>query len=276
MESCMMNSKTDIIIFGGQSNMAGQSGSLIPNECIDGCFEYRYLTDSIIPLKNPNGEYIFTDGTEGTPWTGDGIADEEGFLRWHGTIALGGASDGCTNLIPAFCRAYREACGHDVLAVPVAKGATHVRDWLSGTKCNEILIKKAKCAIAKCDNAGNILFVWFQGENDQVNSTPPERYEQTLIELKNSLKAELGIRRFGIIRVGRFANDIRDEAIMNAQENVCAKDGDFAMLTRIAASLCEKSECMNPDAAGHFNAQALECIGEQAGSRFAQIISERN
>ena len=269
-----MDNKTDIIIFGGQSNMVGQSGSLISDECIEGSFEYRYLTDSIIPLKNPNGEYISIDGTQAKPWAGNG--NEDDFLRWHAGIALGGAADGCTNLIPAFCRAYREACGHDVLAVPVAKGATHIRDWLSGTKCNEFLVKKAKGAIDACENTGNILFVWFQGENDQVNSTPPERYEQTLIELKTSLKAELGIHRFGIIRVGRFANDKRDEGIMNAQENVCAKDSDFVMLTRIASSLCEKSECMNPDAAGHFNAQSLVLIGEQAGNSLARIISERN
>jgi len=270
----MMNSKTDIIIFGGQSNMVGQSGSLISDKCVEGSFEYRYLTDSIIPLKNPNGEYISIDGTQAKPWAGNG--NEDDFLKWHAGIALGGATDGCTNLIPAFCRAYHKSCKREVLAVPAAKGATHARDWLSGTKCYEYLVKKAKGAIAKCENIGNIFFVWFQGENDQVNSTLPKNYEETLTKLKNLLKAELGIQCFGIIRVGRFANDKRDDDIMNSQENVCAKDGDFVMLTRIASSLCEEAGRMNPDAAGHFNAYSLELIGERAGKKLAQIISERN
>lgn len=269
-----MNSITDIIIFGGQSNMVGQSGSLISDECVEGSFEYRYLTDSIIPLKNPNGEYIGIDGTQAEPWDCSGNDDD--FLRWHAGIALGGATDGCTNLIPSFCRAYREVCMRDVLAVPAAKGATNIVQWLDASASYNILVKKAKGAINKCSDLGNIFFVWFQGENDQVNSTDPYDYANMLIKLKNNLKADLGIKRFGIIRVGRFANDKRDDAIMNAQENVCAKDSDFVMLTRIASSLCEKSECMNPDAAGHYNAKSLELIGEQAGNSLARIISERN
>ena len=52
-------SPLDILIFGGQSNMQGQTEALpIPNEPVDGASEYRYLTDSLIPLQHPVGELI--------------------------------------------------------------------------------------------------------------------------------------------------------------------------------------------------------------------------
>ena len=37
----------DIIIFGGQSNMQGQSEALISTEIVPNSYEYKYLTDEI-------------------------------------------------------------------------------------------------------------------------------------------------------------------------------------------------------------------------------------
>ena len=49
----------DIIIFGGQSNMQGQTGEMPPiNEPVEGALEYRFEGDSLIPLQLPVGEDI--------------------------------------------------------------------------------------------------------------------------------------------------------------------------------------------------------------------------
>jgi hypothetical protein len=45
----------DIITFGGQSNMQGQSEDLTSTEIVPNSYEYRYLANKIIPLKNPVG-----------------------------------------------------------------------------------------------------------------------------------------------------------------------------------------------------------------------------
>ena len=46
----------DIIIFGGQSNMQGQTEGLPQdNALVQGALEYRYLTDEFIPLLHPVG-----------------------------------------------------------------------------------------------------------------------------------------------------------------------------------------------------------------------------
>ena len=100
----MKSEKFDVIIFGGQSNMQGQTEKLTECEVKEGCFEYRFLTDTLIPLKNPVGEYITTEHTEGFPFTGDPVAEEDKFIEWKDGLCVGAACDGNTNLVPAFCQ----------------------------------------------------------------------------------------------------------------------------------------------------------------------------
>ena len=59
----------DIIIFSGQSNMQGESERLSSTDIIAGAYEYRYLTDTAVPLRNPVDEDITYDGTCGFPFT---------------------------------------------------------------------------------------------------------------------------------------------------------------------------------------------------------------
>ena len=47
----------DILIFGGQSNMQGQTEGLPENNApVQGALEYRVKTDELIPLQHPVGE----------------------------------------------------------------------------------------------------------------------------------------------------------------------------------------------------------------------------
>lgn len=48
----------DIIIFGGQSNMQGQTECMSEDMIVSNAFEYLYLDDDMVPLKNPVGENI--------------------------------------------------------------------------------------------------------------------------------------------------------------------------------------------------------------------------
>ena len=92
---------TDVIIFCGQSNMQGQTEALSENERVTDAFEYKYLTDSLVELKNPVGENIRYDGGEGV------VFDSIDLLpQWHVDHAFGSSSYSHTNLVPEFCRAY--------------------------------------------------------------------------------------------------------------------------------------------------------------------------
>ena len=255
----------DIIIFGGQSNMQGQTGAVPEiNEEVKGALEYKVVGDSLVPLKIPVGEDI------------------------GGSKYLLGASHDCGSLIPAFCRAYVQETGKDVVAISACRGDTTVEDWQKGTYRYRAAANKMKKGIAKAKALGeveHIYYVWLQGESDAVIESTEEEYLERLIRYKNTLKNEIGIERFGIIKVGYFYctsqwhqsvsnyDDKKkcDEAIMSAQERAVAEDSDFTMLTRVCPELSMKSEYINPNASGHYNNEGMEIIGTEAGKALAKI-----
>ena len=51
-------SDMDVIIFSGQSNMQGQSETLSEHDIVKDAYEYKWLTDELVPLQNPVGENI--------------------------------------------------------------------------------------------------------------------------------------------------------------------------------------------------------------------------
>lgn len=254
----------DILIFGGQSNMQGQSDRLSESAAVVGASEYRYTSDSLVPLKNPVGE----DVTYGEHLLGYPILQGGNAPEWRAAHVLGSACYGHTNLVPAFCRAYVAQTGKEVIAVHAAKGSTQIHQWLPGTEGFDALVKKSKAAIKKAKNeytVGKIYFAWLQGESDAIFSVSRETYRERLIQLNEALKKELGIDVFGIIRVGRFVNDARDDEIINAQTEICLERPDFLMLTDKATEFNQLPEYMNPNVGGHFSAYGLEELGRLAG-----------
>lgn len=259
----------DIIIFSGQSNMQGQTEGLPENNPVIECaFEYRNLTDSLIPLCHPVGEDIVSDGIK----------------------MMCGAYEGGGTLVPAFCRAYIKETGRKVVAVHTALGATTIAEWQHGTRRYWIMARKIRAAIAKAEQIepiGKIFFVWLQGESDSLMPTGEEEYFEKLITHKKWLKADFGIEKFGIIKVGYFAsvsNDWHvsgytdeeklgfDEGIMRAQERAVETDKDFVMLTRICTEMSKDATCLNPKAKGHYNNASMDIIGREAGTTLAEYV----
>ena len=257
----------DIIIFGGQSNMQGQSGQVPEiNEPVAGAWEYRSVGNQTIPLQIPVGEDI------------------------GGNKYYLGASHASGSLIPAFCRAYVKATDREVIAISACRGDTTLVDWHKGTYRYFHAARKIRAGIEKAKSMGHvehISYVWLQGESDAIIGTTEEQYVENLIRYKEMLKADFGIEKFGIIKVGYFfctsqwhttwgtyeAKKAKDEAIMRAQEKAVETDSDFTMLTRICTELSMKPEYINPNASGHYNNEALDLIGQAAGDAMAKVLS---
>ena len=253
----------DIIIFGGQSNMQGQSEALTGRGVIPNAFEYRYLNMDMVPLQDPVGEDITYEKGQGYPFMPETVQSE-----WLAQHVTGSSCYGHTNLVPEFCRAYAETSGRQVLAVHVAKGSTEIADWLPGSAGYEILAEKSGAAIAFArtrGEVGNIFFVWLQGESDAIFGCSKKEYKERMTVLCRALMQDVGIDKFGVIRVGYFTNDERDLEIISAQDEVCAENRDFVMLTEIATTLNTRKEAMHPFIAGHYSALGLEMLGAAAG-----------
>lgn len=261
---------TDVIIFCGQSNMQGQTEALSENERVTDAFEYKYLTDSLVELKNPVGENIRYDGGEGI------VFDSIDLLpQWHVDHAFGSSSYSHTNLVPEFCRAYIEQTHSSVVAVHAAKGSTDIACWLPPSREHRMLIDKSASAIKRTKEefaVRHVYFVWLQGESDAISSRSKAYYKDKLRELAAILQKELGVERFGIIRVGRFTCDARDDEIISAQDEICAEEPFFLMLTDVATQLNEQPEMMNPYALGHYSAKGLETLGRLSGETLGKNI----
>ncbi len=255
----------DIIVFAGQSNMQGQSECLSDSTPIDGAFEYKYFTDSIVPLKNPVGENIKGDFTEGYTYT-DGT-DQDAWLKDH---VLGAACYGHTCLAPKFCEEYVRVTGREVLAVHAAKGSTGIDCWMPEIREYKALVKKASAAIRRVEYE-RIYLVWLQGESDAIEGISKQSYKNSIVKICESLKKDLGIHKFGIIRVGRFTMDSKDDEIITAQDEICNENSDFVMLTRIASDLFDMPEYIRPDIHGHFSAKGLEKLGSEAGRALGEF-----
>ncbi len=268
----------DLIIFSGQSNMQGETECISECEPVAGAVEYKFLEDKFAPLKNPVGESITFDLKKGYDCDPDG---QEGWLLKH---ALGAAQN--TNLVPEFTRSYIDVTKRDVVAVHCAKGATKICEWMPDEMIYPVMIAKVKKAISKIDDLGKVSFVWLQGESDAYTGGDKDGYLKSMERLYSSLKRDLNIDVFSVIRVGFFAKIVSwaglteeqgreyDLNIMSAQDEFCEKGGDRLMLTRIASELIENEKYANPYAEGHFNALGLETLGREAGKNLGEYINK--
>ena len=127
----------DVIIFGGQSNMCGETEAFpIENEPVLNAYEYRYETDSLQALQHPVGEDLF----------------------WK---TLQGSDQKRGSLVPAFCRAYIEATGREVVAVHTACGSTTITEWIKGTSRHNFANRKVQAALKKVKERYTIEHIYY-------------------------------------------------------------------------------------------------------------------
>lgn len=178
----------DVIIFGGQSNMQGQTEGLpTENAPVEGAREYRFLTDELKPLAHPVGEDVC-------------------FEKW-----LAAAHEGGGSLVPAFCRAYVKATGREVVAIHAAKGSTTLAEWQRGTQHFYHAERKILAGLRKARETGTVdrvYYVWLQGESDAMIYTTEEEYYEGLLRYKKHGESRIRrgeIRNYprGVFRVQR-------------------------------------------------------------------------
>jgi len=265
-----MGNNTDLIIFSGQSNMQGQTGTppIDPN-AVERALEYRFLTDELVPLKQPTGESIdlFGKALDRTKYTttSEVLANS----------ALLSVCTGDSNMLPAFCRSYIKETDRNVVAVHTAKGSTEIDYWQKGTPAYEIMSKKIKRAI-EVSTPDHVYLAWLQGESDAIVGRSKAEYKELLTAFCNAVKEDFGVENFGVIQVGQFTNDERDFEIINAQKEVCAENEDFLMLTTVTKEIIHDPEYLHPTVPGHYNAKAQELIGTLAGTALGQYIKQKS
>jgi len=245
----------DFFVLSGQSNMQGQSECRIDRTLSeDAACEYKYLEDRLCPVRHPSGEDIIKNGKQ----------------------LLLGAHQGFGSLLPAFGQGYYDECGRKSCLVHCAKGATTVANWLK-TSRYDMLVEKSRAAEACLARSGykpaRKAFVWLQGESDGIEHTSKDEYKKKLILLHNSIIEDLGIDVFLIIRIAKFV-DFPCLPIMAAQEELCADEKGFYMLTRVTGTFSVENGLMQGASAPfHYTNAGYDLVGDIAGRNAAKILA---
>ena len=248
----------DLILFMGQSNMAGR-GSYAESATVgEGhAYEFRAVSDptKLYPLQ---ANFGLNENTKG------------------------GADDGSKktgSLVPAFCESYFQATGTPVVAVSCSQGGTRIDQWQTGGGKLEDAVARLNAAKRFLDASEDyrirrIYMVWCQGESDARNRTTAERYLE-LTKAMYGVMQSAGVEQCFLIGIGNYngTEDPKDsfDYIQEAQKKLCAESADFLLVSTSFADLRDR---MKDDF--HFFQDAYNLVGTEAGSAAGAWVCAQN
>lgn len=252
---------TDLILFAGQSNMAGRGEAEAAQPCPPSVgMEYRAVTapDRLVPIAEPFG---YAENRAG------GIDDEN---KKSGSM------------VSAFVNAYAAATGRNVVAVSASEGGTSSARWLEALAADAAdRLRDARTFLqSRGIVPAHTLVVWCQGETDGDHAVTGEEYRQNFARIWDMLK-QAGAEQCGLIQIGHFnyavyptshdgenslAVDARYEVIRRAQEQLCEELPDVAMVGSFAHCLPLMKDHF------HYHQQAYEEVGARAGTAFGKMM----
>ena len=181
----------DLIIFMGQSNMAGRGVTSekwpeIAPECIEGAgYEFRAISD---PTKLYNIEEPF-GVNENNP---EGINEP-------------GRKTG--SMVTSFVNAYYEASGVPVIAVSASKGGSQIASWQGNNDYLTDAAGRFTSAVRYCEDHNIKLrhryMVWCQGESDGDADTSREVYRERFLKMLNTMLG-CGVEKCFLIAIGEY------------------------------------------------------------------------
>lgn len=251
------DSVKDLIIFAGQSNMAGRgnAGREVSCEAYMGQ-EFRAVGDPerLYPIEEPFGI------KENNP---------------HG-IDDGRKKTG--SMVSAFVRKYYELTGHAVIAVSASKGGSSSADWIRAYAADAAMrLRRARAYLdAKDIGIAHTYVLWSQGETDGDKGLDSEQYFKCFQTIWGILR-EAGAEKCFLIQTGHFNYaayprgakgikgaelDRRYGVIRRTQERMCvnACEGSGRSEKGEFPAIGGKEGLFRTDLAGHLNADTVTCL----------------
>jgi hypothetical protein len=236
----------DVLVFAGQSNMAGRgvSNSTYPEKApiVPESYgrEFRAITDptKLYPIVDPFGK------NENNP---NGLDD---------------GSQKTGSLVPAFINAYYEAAGVPVIAVSATEGALNIEQFQpDGSKLQDVISRFNACVQYLENNLYTIrhkYVVWCQGEND---GSRVSTYESLFENVLDALLAA-GAEKVLLIRIGRNSSNTTQDGIVNLQTQMAKTHKDIILISTGFAKYAGEGTMKDTQ---HFYQFAYNEVGRQAG-----------
>lgn len=248
--------KADLIIFAGQSNMAGRGDFRQAPKVTEGAgWEFRPVTDPsrLYPVIEPFGKRENREG---------GINDTD---RKSGS------------LVSAFVNACYAQTGVPIVGVSASEGGTGMEFWRPLGPAFADLKSRILSAGEWLEENGFVIrrkvFLWMQGETDGDHHMSGEEYKKRLGKLFDEVKA-LGITDLFLIPIGCYNGDSRDieyETVHAAQLTLCRERDDVRAVSLLADTFRERGMMRD---AYHYRQQAYNELGEDAGKNAGIFLRE--
>ena len=249
--SVVESNVVDLVMFMGQSNMAGRGDSSKEPTVEHGHgYEFRAVSDPT-KLYDISGPF--------------GVNENRGVVS---------ESSKTGSMVPALMNSYYEHTGVPIVGVSSSKGGTSIDFWQpNGSALNES-ITRYNDAKTYLENNGYVIrhkyMVWCQGETDGDNKMDFDTYKTKLENTINEMKAQ-GIEKTMIIRIGNQRDDATlYDNIIAAQSYLCATDDDVVMISGKLAGMADKG--MMKDLF-HYTQEAYNIAGADAGKNMAFYVN---
>ena len=252
-----MKDKTiDLIMFMGQSNMAGRGdGRKAPAVEPGTAYEYRAVSapDRLFPLSEPFG-VLENDET--------GVYEP-------------GMKTG--SMVSAFVSACYRQTGVPIVGVSCAKGGSSVTEWLPGTAYyGDVSRRMRRCErwlLSEGYEIRHRLMVWCQGCTDGDHGMGQAEYREHTRSFLKAFMKDCGLETCFLIQIGNH----RDEPLLyvpmqQAQEELAAQEERIVLVSRqfktFAARGLMKDEF-------HYLQEAYNLVGDEAGNNAGRWIRSR-
>lgn len=200
----MIDPNVDLIMFMGQSNMAGRgTASEAPAVPPGTAFEFRAISGptKLYPLTEPFGVYENNEAS--------GVSE---------TTKTG-------SMVSSFALEYTKLTNRVIVGVSCSKGGTSINQWQpNGAFLNDAISRYTTARNWLTSNGYTIknqFMVWCQGETDGDRGMSKEEYTSKLKQMIDAM-VTAGLDRCYIVRIGNHRDDaaIYGE-IMSAQTELC-------------------------------------------------------
>lgn len=251
----------DLIMFSGQSNMAGRgNGSLAPEVPLEAGAEFRAFSfpGALFPINEAHTPFGYN---ENNPSGINDISKTTGEPKKTGGI------------VPAFVNAYYEASSTPVVAVSASCGSSTSTGW---TRANrgyyQDAINRFNTAAAWLEANGYTVkhryLVWLQGESDAKNGLTAEEYIVNVNKIFNELLAPAtGMEKCLMISIGHRLNNqdgVSYDYIIDAQNVLCRDYDNFVMISDILTTFTDAKYYKTNDPT-HFRQEYMNEAGTDAG-----------
>lgn len=258
---CLNQKIVDLVIFMGQSNMAGrgENVSLAPVLETNTAYEFKAVTDPsrLYTLQEPFGKYENVKGA---------IND---ISAKKGTEVKSGG------MTASLCKAYFEIAGVPIVGVSASISGTSVRKFQPGQPILNDAVRRLNTAKNWLDangfNVRHIYMVWSQGEADYKEK--PESYKVYLRKMIEEMRKH-GVEMCFFVGIGNHLNypGIFD-SIQNTQMEFCDTYEYAYMTTTIARTFVSRGMM---SFLSHYSQEGYNLVGTEAGQAMAKYVNSLN